>query len=342
MARLKALLRRIDEYQRTHPWLAWPLAVVKKYGDDQAGNQAALITYYAFFSLFPLLLVAITVLGILLAHSPSLQHKILNSAFQDFPVVGTQLRKNIHSLNRTGLGLGLGLVGTFYGARGVASAMQNAFNHLWHVPKADRPGFPKNMLRSFAIILAGGGGLLVTTALSGLGSGTISSLGAWGRVGAFAVALVLNVAVFWVAFRLTIAKSVPGRDFRLAAVMAAVLWQLLQGFGTFLVQHELKNASEVYGTFAFIIGLLWWIYLQAQFTLYAMEVDVVRAHRLWPRSMVQPPLTQADLRAYRLYVEEERRRGPEEVSVQFNEAADEPSGTPGDSPVPERHESAGG
>ena len=325
MERLKAVLRRIDDYQRTHPWIAWPLAIMKKYGDDQAGNQAALITYYAFFSLFPLLLVAITVLGILLAHSPSLQHKILNSAFQDFPVVGTQLRKNVHSLNRTGIGLGLGLVGTFYGARGVASAMQNAFNHLWHVPKAERPGFPSNMVRSFAIILAGGGGLLVTTALSGLGSGTISSLGPWARVGSFAVALVLNVLVFWTAFRLTIAKAVPGRDFRLAAVISAVLWQVLQGVGTFLVQHELRNASEVYGTFAFIIGLLWWIYLQAQFTLYAMEVDVVRARKLWPRSMVQPPLTQADLRAYRLYVEEERRRGPEEVSVQFNEPADAPS-----------------
>ena len=324
MERLKAVLRRIDAYQRTHPWMAWPLAVMKKYGDDQAGNQAALITYYAFFSLFPLLLVAITVLGILLAHSPSLQHKILNSAFQNFPVVGTQLRKNIHSLNRTGIGLGLGLVGTFYGARGVASAMQNAFNHLWHVPKAERPGFPSNMVRSFAVILAGGGGLLVTTALSSLGSGTLSSLGPWARVGTFAVALVLNVLVFWTAFRLSVAKAVPGRDFRLAAVISAVLWQVLQGVGTFLVQHELRNASEVYGTFAFIIGLLWWIYLQAQFTLYAMEVDVVRARRLWPRSMVQPPLTQADLRAYRLYVEEERRRGPEEVSVQFNEPADGP------------------
>jgi len=319
MERLKALLRRVDEYQRVHRWLAWPLAVNKKYGDDQAGNQAALITYYAFFSLFPLLLVGVTVLGLLLAHNPSLQHRVLNSALKDFPVLGTQLRKNIHSLNRTGVGLGLGLVGTFYGARGVASAAQNAFNHVWNVPKAERPRFPQNTLRSFGLMIVGGGGIILTTALSGFGSGS-SAPGI--RVAALVVALGLNVVVFWLCFRLAIAKAVSGRDFRLAAVIAAVIWQILQGFGTFLVSHELKNASEVYGTFAFIIGLLWWIYFQTQFTLYALEVDVVRAKRLVPRSLVQPPLTTGDERAFQLYVGEERRRRATEVELRLNEPVD--------------------
>ncbi|HAM00628.1 MAG TPA: ribonuclease BN [Acidimicrobiaceae bacterium] len=327
MGRLRALLRKLDEYQRAHRWLAWPLAVNKKYGDDQAGNQAALITYYAFFSLFPLLLVAVTVLGLLLAHNPSLQHRVLSSALKDFPVLGTQLRENIHSLNRTGVGLGLGLVGTFYGARGVASAAQNAFNHVWNVPKAERPGFPQNTLRSFGLIIVGGGGIILTTALSGFGSGSATP---GIRIVAFVVALALNVLVFWACFRLAIAKTVSGRDFRLAAVIAAVVWQVLQGFGTFLVSHELKNASEVYGTFAFIIGLLWWIYFQTQFTLYALEVDVVRARRLVPRSLVQPPLTTGDERAFRLYVGEERRRRATEVEVRLNEPVDTPPSSDGD------------
>lgn len=329
MERMRALLRQVDEYQRGHRWLAWPLAVTKKYGDDQAGNQAALITYYAFFSLFPLLLVAVTVLGILLAHNPSLQHRVLNSALKNFPVVGTQLRQNVHSLNRTGVGLGLGLVGTFYGARGVASAAQNAFNHVWNVPKADRPGFPQNTLRSLGLIVLGGGGIVLTTALSGLASGGSARFGAGVRVGAIAVALVLNVCLFWLSFRLAIAKDVSGRDFRLAAVIAAVIWQVLQGSGTFLVSHELKNASEVYGTFAFIIGLLWWIYLQTQFTLYALEIDVVRAKRLLPRSLAPPPLTPGDLRAFELYVGEERRRRPSEVDFRLNEPMDPVSSSKG-------------
>ncbi len=328
MNRAKSILKQFDEYQQSHAWLGFPYAVAKKYGDDQAGNQAALITYYGFLSLFPLLLVAATVLGIVLAHSPSLQHQILNSALANFPVLGTQLHHNVHSLNGTGLGLALGLAGTLYGARGVASAAQNAFNHSWQVPKADRPGFPINTLRSLGLIVAVGGGVVITTALSGLGAG--SGVGVAVRVGALFVSFLLNIGLFWLAFRLGTAKCVAGRDFIIASIVAAVSWQALQAAGTFLVAHELKNASEVYGTFAFVIGLLWWIFMQAQFTLYALEIDVVRVRKLWPRGLVQPPLTKADERAYQIYAEEEKRREPQEVDVRPNEPVqtEAPEGAP--------------
>jgi membrane protein len=330
MKRVKSVLGRLDDYQQHHPWAGFPYAVVKKYGDDQSGNQAALITYYGFLSLFPLLLVAVSVLGIVLAHNPDLQRQVLDSALKNFPVLGTQLRHNVHSLDRTGLALALGLAGTFYGARGVASAAQNAFNHSWHVPKSDRPGFPLNTLRSFGLIMAVGGGVIVTTALSGLGAGGGSGTSAVLRVGAFVLSFLLNIGVFWLAFRLGTAKSVAGRDLIVASVAAAVSWQVLQALGTFLVAHELQNASQVYGTFAFVIGLMWWIYMQAQFTLYALEIDVVRARKLWPRSLVQPPLTEADERAFQLYAEEEKRREPHDVNVRPNEPVkeDAPAGAP--------------
>lgn len=317
MNRIQAILRRLDAYQQGHAWAAFPFAVIKKYGDDQAGNQAALIAYYGFLALFPLLLVAVTVLGIVLAHDAHLKNQVLNSALKNFPVIGTQLQKNAQSLNRAGAGLGLGLVGTFYGARGVASAAQNAFNHCWNVPKSERPGFPFNTLRSFGMIFAVGGGIVLSTILSSFGSG--SHAGAGLRVAAYAVALVINFGAFWLGYRVGTAKSIRSMDMWLAAAIAAVLWQILQGFGTFLVAHELKNASEVYGTFYFVIGLLWWIYMQAQFTLYALEIDVVRTRRLWPRSLVQPPLTKGDEKAYEAYVEEEKRRRPEMVHIRMGE-----------------------
>jgi membrane protein len=312
----------LDRFQQRHPWAGFPFAVIKKYGDDQAGNQAALITYYGFLSIFPLLLVAVTVLGMVLAHNPTLQQKVLSSALKNFPVIGTQLRHNIRSLNRTGIGLGLGILGTFYGARGVASAAQNAFNHAWNVPKSERPGFPFNTLRSFGMIFAVGGGMIITTVLAGYGAGS-HGLNAGIRIAAYALALVVNVAAFWMGFRWGTAKSIRGGDMWLAAIIAAVFWQILQGVGTFLVARELKNASEVYGTFAFVIGLMWWIYLQAQFTMYALEIDVVRVRRLWPRSLVQPPLTAGDEKAYETYVEEEKRRRPEEVDITFDEPVQE-------------------
>lgn len=317
MDRIKALLKAVDRFQQSHGWAAFPFAVFKKYGDDQAGNQAALIAYYGFFSLFPLMLVAVTVLGIVLNQDPHLQHKVLNSALRNFPVIGTQLQKNVHSLDRAGLGLGLGLVGTFYGARGVASAAQNAFNHCWNVPKSERPGFPFNTLRSFGMIFAVGGGIVLSTALSSFGSGSHS--GIWLRIAAYAVSLIVNFGAFWLGYRLGTAKSIRSMDMWLAAAIAAVMWEILQGFGTFLVAHELKNASEVYGTFAFVIGLLWWIYMQAQFTMYALEIDVVRTRGLWPRGLVQPPLTEADEQAYEGYVDEEKRRRPQEVDLRVEE-----------------------
>lgn len=313
------MLAKVDRFQRARPWAAFPFAVYKKFNDDQAGNLAALIAYYGFFSLFPLLLVAVTVLGIVLAHDPAAQHRVLNSALKNFPVIGTQLKKNVHSLNRTGFGLGLGLVGTFYGARAVASAAQSSFNTVWDVPFNRRPSFPKNSLRSLAMIVVVGGGMVITTALSSYGGG--SSAGAGLRVASFAVAFVLNVVFFWVGFRLGTAPEIEGRQLWLGAGLAALSWQILQGVGTFLVAHELKNASEVYGTFAFVIGLLWWIYLQAQLTLYAMEITVVRARGLWPRGLKTPPLTEADKRAYAGYAARDQRRPEERIDVSFDDEA---------------------
>jgi membrane protein len=315
---VKRRLGVVDRFQQRHPWIGFPVAVVKKFGDDQAGNLAALIAYYAFFSVFPLLLVLVTVLGIVLRNDPSLQHKILNSALTEFPVIGTQLKSNVHSLNRTGVGLAVGLLGTFWGARGVANAAQNAFNSVWEVPYKDRPGFPWNQLRSIAMIGVVGLGVIVTTALSGISGGT-GGLGIGLRIAAIAVALVLNVGLFWLGFRLATAKAVATRELFLGAVLAAVVWQMLQEAGGYIVGHELKNASNVYGMFGLVLGLLSWLYLQAQFTLYAVEIDVVRHRQLWPRALVPPPLTHGDARAYRAYADVEERRPPQDVDLAVNE-----------------------
>src|SRR6266498_5469892 len=104
-------IRRIDAFQQRHPALAFPFGVVKKFGDDQAGNLAALIAYYGFFSLFPLLLVFVTVLGFVLEGNSDLQDSILHSALAQFPVIGDQIRSNVHSLSGSGLSLAVGIAG---------------------------------------------------------------------------------------------------------------------------------------------------------------------------------------------------------------------------------------
>ncbi|MBV9204543.1 MAG: YihY/virulence factor BrkB family protein [Actinobacteria bacterium] len=306
-------LRAADHFQQQHTWLAFPVAVWKKFGDDQAGNLAALVAYYAFLALFPLLLVLVTVLSIVLKNDPGLQHRLLDSALGQYPVIGDQLKPR-GPIQASPLALVVGLLGTFLGARGVASAMQNALNSAWEIPYARRPGFPWSLLRSVGLILVVGLGLIGTTVLSTVAGGHLLS-GFAAKLAAVVVSLVLNVGVFWLAFRLGTAAEIGWRQLRLGAIVSAVTWQILQSFGGYFVSHQLAHASPTYGTFAVVIGLLAWLYLEAELTLYAVEINVVRAYRLWPRSVAPPPYTGADRRAYRLYAQVEKRVAEEEIVV---------------------------
>ena len=314
------IIAAVDAFQQRHRVLGFPLAVWRKFGDDQAGNLAALVAYYAFLAIFPLLLVLVTVLGMVLSGSPRLQQDVLNSALTDFPVIGQQLRENVHSLDRSGLSLVFGLLFTFIGARGVANSMQNAMNQVWAVPRRERPGFPHNWLRSFALIAVIGLGVIVTTVLSGFSAWSGHTfLGAWGKVLGIALSLVLNIGLFWLGLRVATSAQVTWRQLRLGAVLSAVAWQALQYLGGYVVAHTLRHASETYGIFGLVLGLLAWLRLQAQLTLYAVEADVVRARRLWPRSLFPPPLNDQDRAALRAYVEIEQLRPEIRVETHFGE-----------------------
>ncbi|HWG60505.1 MAG TPA: YihY/virulence factor BrkB family protein [Streptosporangiaceae bacterium] len=323
MNAVQSFLHMVDRSQQRWPWLAFPVAVWKKFGDDQAGDLAALIAYYGFASLFPLLLVLVTVLDIVLHSHPALRDTLVDSTFGKFPVVGTQLQNSTqqHALKSTGPALGIGLLLTFLGARGVANAAQNAFNTVWGVPISRRPGFPWNLLRSIALILGVGTGMLVTTVISGLvGNGTAGFLGGVpGRIGAVVVSLLLNIGLFWLGFRLATAREVNTRDLLPGAVLAAIGWQVLQLVGGILVGHTIAHSSSLYGVFGVVLGLLAWLYLQAQLTLYAMEVSVVWVKRLWPRSIAPPPLTPQDERAYEMYAQAQQRHPGQDISVQVSD-----------------------
>jgi YihY family inner membrane protein len=290
-------LHAVDEFQQRRRFVAFPFAVVKKFGDDQGGNLAALLAYYGFLSLFPLLLVLFTVLGFVLHGHPGLQHDLRTSALADFPIIGDQISSNVTSVRGSGIGLVIGIVGTFWGGLGIANAAQNAMNRVWDVPITARPGFFARIGRSVTLLATIGIGILATTLLSGVGSAA-GGLGIGVRLLAFVVSIALNVGLFLVAFRVMTARDIAWRDFVPGAVVAAVGWEILQVLGGLYVSHTLKGMTQTYGLFAIVLGLLAWIFLQAQLIVYAAEINVVRLHHLWPRSFAPPPLTNADRRAY--------------------------------------------
>lgn len=318
-------VERLDSYQRTHPWLGFPIAVVYKFADDQGGFLAALIAYYAFVSIFPLLLLVVTVLGFVLQGNPSLQQDVLGSAVTDLPVIGQQLVRNVNSFRGSGLGLAVGVLGTLYGALGFAQAAQNALNRAWAVPRNQRPNPITSRLRSFGLLAVLGLGVIVTTALSALTTGVKdygAHLGIGVQVAAALVGIAVNVGVFVLAFRVLTARTVSTHDLRLGAILAGVLWQVLQALGTYIVRHKLNGASEVYGLFGLVLGLIAWLYLEALLVVFCAEINVVRRHRLWPRALLTPftddvDLTDADRRAYTTYAGIERYKGYQDVAVSF-------------------------
>ena len=315
------LLHKIDRAQQRRPFLAVAVGTYKKFSDDQAGNLAALVAYYAFASVFPLLLVFFTVLRLIAHYNPSLRDKLLNSAVSGYPFIAGEISSSVQGgISSTGFALAIGVLLTLYAARGVATAIQNAMNTVWGVPQYQRPSFPWSLLRSFGLIGILGPGLIITISLSSLAGGVGILHGAGARVAAVAVSLILNIGLFWLGFRIATAKEVGWRDLLLSAILAAICWQVLQSLGGYFLAHQAKTKSA-YGAFAVVIGLLAWFYLQAQLTLYVVELNVVRVRKLWPRTLVPPPLADADMRAYELYARASQRRPELEIEVRQKAAA---------------------
>lgn len=320
---------RVDAYQRRHRWAGLPLAVLYKFTDDQGSYLAAQITYYGVVSLFPLLLLLATVLGYGLHDSQHFQRQVLDSALAQFPIVGNQIATNIRSFHGSVPGLVIGVLGCLYGGLGIVQAVQSTLNKVWGVPRNARPNPVRARLRSLLLLAAGGASVIVTTVLSALGAAADAygaSLGGSVRALATVLAVLLNVTLFTVAFRVLSARPVTIRQIRAGAIAVAVTWQALQWAGALLLGHKLKGATDTYGLFAIVLGLLAWIYLGAITVVICAEFNAVRAERMWPRSLLTPftdnvELTPGDQRAYISYARTERHKSFENIDVSFGAPA---------------------
>jgi YihY family inner membrane protein len=314
----------MDAFQQRHVATSFAFGVVKKFGDDSAGNLAALIAYYGFLSLFPLLLVLITLLGIFFANDVALHDRILHSALGQFPIVGPQLtgRNGVRSL-RSGstVGLVVGLIGLLWGSLGVSQAAQRAMAEVWNVPGVNRPGFLPRLGRSAGFLVLLGVDVVVTTFLAGLV--TIGHGATWFQALAALIGVAANVGLYMAGFRILTPKSVATNLLLPGAVLAGVGWTILQYAGTLLVGHTLRHASETYGFFAYVLGLISFLYLAAELAVYAAEVNVVHARHLYPRSMAPPPLTPADRAVLSAVAQEVERRPGQSVTVEFSSAHEE-------------------
>ncbi|MCV7286771.1 YihY/virulence factor BrkB family protein [Mycolicibacterium wolinskyi] len=312
----------LDRLQRRSRVAGFLIAVVYKYVDDQGSYLAALITYYAFVSLFPALLLLTTVLGVVLVGRPDLQEQILQSAVAQFPVIGDQLGQP-QGLSGGTIGVVIGIAGALYGGLGVGQAVQNAMDTLWAVPRNNRRDPIRARLLSFLLLLVLGTALIATTILAAVGRAS-ASFGIAGRVGIVVVSVLINAGVCLIVFRFATARTVTFRQAAPGAFLAAVIWQLLQWFGAVYVAQIIKTSSATNSVFALVLGLLAFLYLVATTLLLCAEANVVAADHLYPRALLTPftdnvKLTRGDRKTYTGQAKAQRAKGFQRIDVSFDD-----------------------
>ncbi|ORW32611.1 ribonuclease BN [Mycobacterium paraense] len=312
----------LDRLQRRNRVVGVVIAVIYKYLDDQGGYLSALITYYGFVSLFPLLLLLTTGLGVILAGRPDLQDQVLHSTLSQFPVIGSQLHQP-EGLSGGAVAVVVGIAGALYGGLGVGQAVQNAMDSVWAVPRNKRPNPIWSRVRSALLLLVLGSAAVASTALSAVGQAT-SSLGIFGKFGLTLAAIAINGLICLVAFRVTTARQLTYRQVWPGALAAAIIWQILQRFGAGYVAHTVKTASATNSVFALVLGLLAFLYLVSTTLVLCAEINVVLVEHLYPRALLTPfvddaDLTEADRKTYAKRAKAERVKGFQRVSVRFRD-----------------------
>ena len=322
-------IRRIDTTQRRFTPTAFVFGVIKKYGDDNGGVLASNLAYSSFISIFPLLLILVTILDLIAKRDPSFKESVVKEAVANqIPLIGQTLTNNVNAVQRSSIGLIVGLLVLIYGVTGLAQAGLFTMAQVWNLPGPARPGYIQRLARALLFLALLGGGVIVTTVLAWLTT-YLRSWGHWSYL-IYVVIAAFGAAMYLGAFRALTPKGVPTRSLLTGAITGGILYTVLQVLGTWLV-HRFLHSNSAYGVFATVLGLLAWIYLAIEITVYSAEINVVLARRLWPRSMVQPPLTEADRASMALQALQNQRRPEQHIEVTFDDRppdAPEPESTP--------------
>jgi membrane protein len=280
-----APVRRFDRFQQRHAPLALPVATIKKFGDDQAGNLAVAVAFYAFFSLFPLLLVFVTVLGYVLAGDHTLATSISNSVLSRFPVLGPSLRND--QLKGSALALIAGIALSLWSGSAVTGAMSTALEVVWEIPRTERASFFQKKIRGFLLLLILGLLFAIGSAASGVVAAGVGS-GLATLAAGIIVSLVINVGLFLLSFHFLCEQPPGWWELLPGAALAAAFWTVLQSVGGIYIKH-IGKSDNTYGTFALVLGILTWLHLGTQLTLYSVEFTTVLKGRRWPRSLFDNP-----------------------------------------------------
>lgn len=313
------LQQRLNAFQQRHAVVGFPLAVVKKYGDDAGARHAALITYYGFLSVFPLLLIVVAIAGLVL-RDDDLKSRFVDAVVPDD--LTAAVTTALDSMPPAGIPLVIGIVGLVFSGTGVVFSLATTLNDLQAVPMRLRLGFGPQYLRVLAVLL------ILLIGLAAFGGLTIAVGTVWtgwpsqvlGAVGA----LILVFVVMMAAVALLSAAPGTWRFAWPAAILGSIIVTALMFFGVQGLAIFVARAGPVYGPFAAVVGLFSLLYLASQALVLAAELAVVRRRRLWPRTLIATEPLPADEAVLAGRARMEERLPGERIQARFD-ATDQPS-----------------
>jgi membrane protein len=284
--------------------LGFPYAVLRKYADDGGGREAALITYYGFLSIFPALLLGVTVVSRALADHPGLRQRLVGAIVP--PALQSTVENAAAVMPSARGALAAGLIGLLLAGTGVVSGAYQTLNHLAAVRYRMRASVVSRSVRILAGLIlivtaaiAVGGLTVVTTASPGLPRAS--------RAAAMLGSCLVAFAVLLLVARLLLDRPAPFRALWPAAVPGAVAVTLTLNLGAVVLPGLVRRAGPVYGGFATVTGMFTMLYLLSVALVYAGEIAAVRDAQLWPRALDRTLPTAADARAFALLAREQER-----------------------------------
>ena len=239
----------------------------------RSGRNAALISHYAFLSVFPLFLVFTTVLGFLLESRPGFRTDIIDSALAQLPFVGKQIKEDPSKLQGSTIVLILGLAAALWGGMKAFVAVHGALDDIGEQPLDERSNLFKTRLRALIGMAYIGGAQVGTAILTSLAS--VTGVAIISKILLLIFTGAIDVCVLALSYRWLRTAWPSWRSVMPGAITGGIMFAGLQLVGVAIVGRAIAKASPVYGDFASVIGLLSWLSLHAIIALGGAELNAV-------------------------------------------------------------------
>lgn len=306
------VVSRIDSVQKSSRPVAVAIATIKKFQEDRSTRMASMMAFWAFFSVFPLFLLLVSILGFVLPSST--KANVLHHVAGVFPMLDPS---TVGHLSGSVWSIVLGGATALWSGTAVMRSTEFAFNSVWEIPMTERPKMVEQIVRAIKALSTIGLGLVLSTVVSGFVTGQDIgvNLGIAGRAGGYALAAVLDVGLFMVAFRMLTDRSITFRDVLPGALLSGIVFWVLEQLSSLIISRRLNHTQATYGHFATVITILWWFYLQAVVTLLGAQLNVVLHEGLHPRSITEEETTDADKKTLESYADSRTYEPREEVET---------------------------